>query len=336
MYKPQKRSIKRKMKLYYTLLIVVLICSCVDKRSPEKKPNSELNQVLHQKETSLIILGTIQDAGSPQIGCKKECCKDLFTDPVMDRQVVALGLIDHMHRKKYLFDATPDISTQMKSLVRKAIQNTDEIVDGIFLTHAHIGHYTGLMYLGKEAADTKGVEVFAMPGLKSFLETNGPWSQLVLRNNISLTQIENEASITLTPNIQVTPLLVPHRDEYSETVGYRIKGPNKTALFIPDIDKWNKWDKNITEEIKKVDYAFLDATFYSGKELNNRDISQIPHPFIIESMERFKELDLQDRNKVIFIHFNHTNPVIDLNSEEAKNVLNQGFKIGKINDIYKL
>ncbi|WP_259367224.1 MBL fold metallo-hydrolase [Cellulophaga baltica] len=104
-----------------------------------------------------------------------------------------------------------------------------------------------------------------MPRMKKYLETNGPWSQLVLNNNIKLTPIENEESISLSQNITVTPFVVPHRDEYSETVGYKIQGPNKTALFIPDIDKWNKWDKSIVEEIKKVDYAFLDATFYSGK-----------------------------------------------------------------------
>lgn len=310
--------------------------SCVDNKSPEKISKIKTNQILNQKSTSLIVLGTIQDAGSPHIGCKKECCKDLFSNPDKDRQVVALGLVDNTYSKKYLFEATPDISRQMKALIKDDIQNKNEMVDAIFLTHAHIGHYTGLMYLGKEATNAKNVNVFAMPKMKKYLETNGPWSQLVSNNNISLTQTENEQSISLTPNVIVTPLLVPHRDEYSETVGYKIKGPNKTALFIPDIDKWNKWDKSIIEEIKIVDYAFLDATFYSGKELNNRDISQIPHPFIIESLEMFKVLNSEERKKVIFIHFNHTNPVININSNEAINVLNQGFNIGKINDVYNL
>ncbi len=313
-----------------------MMYSCVDKPSPKSISKFETNQTLNKKSTSLIILGTIQDAGSPHIACKKECCRDLFTHPDKDRQVVALGLVDNNYSKKYLIEATPDISRQIKSLIKPNIQNTNEMVNGIFLTHAHIGHYTGLMYLGKEATNSENVKVYVMPRMKKFLETNGPWSQLVSNKNISLTPIENEQSISLTPNIKVTPILVPHRDEYSETVGYKIKGPNKTALFIPDIDKWRKWDKNIMEEIKNVDYAFLDATFYSGKEVNNRDISQIPHPFILESLERFKELDLQDKNKIIFIHFNHTNPVIDRNSKEAKNVLEQGFQIGEINAVFEL
>ena len=324
------------MKHYYIFLVVIIIYSCVNNQLPEKTYKIKTNQILHKKSTSLIILGTIQDAGFPHIACKKVCCKDLFSISDKDRQVVALGLIDNTYSKKYLFEATPDIAKQMKALLKDAIQNKNEMVDGIFLTHAHIGHYTGLMYLGKEAANAKNINVFAMPRMKKYLETNGPWSQLVTNKNISLTQIEKEQSISLTPNLMVTPFLVPHRDEYTETVGYRIKGPNKTALFIPDIDKWNKWNKSIVEEIKKVDYAFLDATFYSGKEINNRDISQIPHPFVVESLEMFKTLDSIERKKVIFIHFNHTNPVIDLNNNEAKNVLNQGFNIGRINEVYDL
>jgi pyrroloquinoline quinone biosynthesis protein B len=312
----------------------MLLNACVHEQP--RKGDSSAEKPTPTKNTFLMILGTTQDAGSPHIACTKECCKELFNNPDKDRQVVSLGLIDNQHGMKYLFEATPDISMQMKSLVRDDIANTNEQVDGFFLTHAHIGHYTGLMYLGKEATDAKEVPVFAMPKMKTFLETNGPWSQLVTNNNIGLTQLESEQPISLTHSIEVTPFLVPHRDEYSETVGYRIQGPNKTALFIPDIDKWDKWNKNIIEEIKKVDYAFLDATFYSGTELDNRDISLIPHPFVIESLERFSELDATERNKIIFIHFNHTNPLLDLTSDEAKNVLNKGFKIGRIYDEYEL
>ncbi|RTE52277.1 MBL fold metallo-hydrolase [Arenibacter aquaticus] len=324
------------MKLYYIFLVIFSLYSCADNQSSKKTSKLKTNQLLHKNSTSLIVLGTIQDAGAPHIGCKKECCSDLFINPDKDKQVVSLGLVDNHYSKKYLFEATPNISRQMKSLQMDSIQNKNEMVNGIFLTHAHIGHYAGLMYLGKEATNANNVKVFAMPKMKTYLETNGPWSQLVSNNNISLTQLKNEESINLTKNAIVTPFLVPHRDEYSETVGYKIKGPNKSALFIPDIDKWNKWDKNIIEEIKKVDYAFLDATFYSGKEIDNRDISQIPHPFIIESMEMFKTLDSNERKKVIFIHFNHTNPVINPNSDEFKYVLDQGFNIARINDVFDL
>lgn len=330
------------MKNYQILFFILFTLSCSDKKQlgQEKQAlNSELETSAKDPlitNTSLILLGTIQDAGYPQIGCKKDCCKDVFNDPSIVREVVSLGLIDASNNKTYLFEATPDIVKQMKRLTRYEPKSQKEMVDGIFLTHAHIGHYTGLMYLGKEAMNTHNVPVFAMPKMKQFLTSSGPWSQLVKQGNISLKEMINEESIVLSEDLQVSPFLVPHRDEYSETVGYKIKGPKKTALFIPDIDKWSKWDKDILEEIKKVDYAFLDATFYSGKEINNREISQIPHPFIIESLETFKELSQLDKNKVVFIHFNHTNPVIDINSAEAQKVIEAGFRIGSPDEVFDL
>jgi len=324
------------MRKYHIFFIIIFIFSCADEKSSIKTSEEEIKREPGINNTSIVILGTIQDAGSPQIGCNKECCRNLFENPDNSRQIVSLGLIDLPNNKTYLFEATPDIGQQMKMLTKYEKHSAKEIVDGIFLTHAHIGHYTGLMFLGKEAMDAENTPVYVMPRMKEYLINNGPWSQLVIRKNVKLNEMENERAIQLSENIQVIPFLVPHRDEYSETVGYKIQGQNKSALFIPDIDKWDKWEKNILEEIKKVDYAFLEATFYSGKEINNRDITQIPHPFIIESLEKFKELDKQEKNKVIFIHFNHTNPVINQNSDEAKALINQGFRIGKNGDVFEL
>jgi pyrroloquinoline quinone biosynthesis protein B len=322
------------MSNYYHYIIIILVSSCG--YNQPSNPDIENIEGSTPKPTSIVILGTIQDGGSPHIGCNKECCIDLFENPDKNRLVVSLGLYDSENNKKYLFEATPDIARQLKALKNYGLPGNSEMPEGIFLTHAHIGHYTGLMYLGKEAKDAKNVPVYTMPRMNNFLKTNGPWSQLVTNSNILLEQIENGRPISLSANIEVTPFLVPHRDEYSETVCYMIKGPNKSALFIPDIDKWEKWGKNIEEEIKKVDYAFIDATFYSGKEINNRDISQIPHPFIIESIKKFEALGEREKQKVIFIHFNHTNPVINPKSNEAKEVLKKGFRIGRINETFEL
>ena len=315
----------------YLAIISVFFFSCEKNSTKQSQQKS-----LEKQTTSLVILGNVQDAGSPQIGCKTKCCKKLFENHDENRKVVSLGLIDGENQKTYLFDATPDISSQMKTITQLEEVNTSEFTDGIFLTHAHIGHYTGLMYLGKEATDGKNTPVYVMPRMKDFLSNNGPWDQLVKRKNITLQQMRPNESISLSDSISVTPILVPHRDEYSETVGYRIKGPKKSALFIPDIDKWEKWDRNIIEEIKQVDYAFLDATFYSGKEINNRDISHIPHPFVIESLQKFKNLSPSEKNKIIFIHFNHTNPLLNKKSKESQYVIKQGYNIGRIDENFEM
>ena len=322
-------------KSFFVFILLTILFFACESKSPLESAGVE-KAVTTSAGTSIVVLGTIQDGGSPHIGCTKDCCKNLFDNPDKDRQVVSLGLYDAERGKKYLFEATPDITRQSKALKSFGAESDSEMPDGIFLTHAHIGHYAGLMFLGKEARGAEKVPVYTMPRMQGFLEENGPWSQLVSNENITLIPMANEIPVRLSDQLQVIPLQVPHRDEFSETVGYKIIGPNKSALFIPDIDKWEKWEMDIVGEIKKVDYAFVDATFFSGKELDNRDMSEIPHPFILESMGKFERLTREEKGKVIFIHFNHTNPVIDPTSEETKQVLERGFRIARIRNVFEL
>ncbi|RIV72162.1 MBL fold metallo-hydrolase [Flagellimonas aequoris] len=316
----------------YVFALILILTSCKEKPSGELGQNAPLEA---QSVVTLRILGTVQDGGSPHIGCKKSCCADLFNNPDSDRKVVSLGIVDHENNKSYLFEATPDITSQMK-LLKELSGRTDETPSGIFMTHAHIGHYTGLMYLGREALGAKQVPVYAMPKMKTFLESNGPWDQLVALNNIEIHPLQNEKPITLTKNIVVTPFIVPHRDEYSETVGFKIEGPEKSILFIPDIDKWSRWERDIVTEIKNVDLAFLDATFFDGDEINTRNISEIPHPFVVESMDLFQSLPDKERSKIHFIHFNHTNALLIKDSDQQKMALDKGFNIAAFNQEFAL
>ena len=269
------------------------------------------------------VLGIVQDAGYPHIGCEKDCCNVVSPGEYF---VSCLGLVDKTNNKRYLFDATPDIHNQL-NLVEKFPNGN--IVDGIFLTHAHIGHYTGLMYLGREGLGGDNIKVYALKRMVKFLTKNGPWNQLVKLNNISLQTISNNKFVKLSENILVIPIKVPHRDEYSETVGYKIIGKSKKLLFIPDIDKWDEWEKSIVDEVKLVDYAFIDGTFYNGSELN-RDMSEIPHPSIEETLELFSNQPLAEKNKIYFIHINHTNPILTNKNGVRDLILNAGFNIAEM------
>ena len=272
----------------------------------------------------ITILGVAQDGGYPHIGCQKICCADFYDEKKDRKSVVSLGLIDLENQQKWLFEATPDMHTQLAKLEQNHLKKS-AIIDGVFLTHAHIGHYTGLMYFGREAYGKKNIPVFTMPKMKNFLINNGPWSQLVTTKNIAFSNLRKDKVVQLNNSLKVTPFLVPHRDEFSETVGYKIEGENKSALFIPDINKWSLWEKNIVEEVKKVDYAFLDATFFKEGEIN-RPMSEVPHPFIEETVDLFKNESLTTKNKVIFIHFNHTNPALQPNSKERNELTLLGYK----------
>ena len=272
----------------------------------------------------LYVLGVVQDAGYPQAGCYQPHCMPGWQDPAARRGATSMALIVPQTQSNYLFEATPNLPDQLYQL---SLEAGPELT-GIFLTHAHIGHYAGLMFLGVEAMGAAAVPVYAMPKMNQYLSTNGPWDQLVNLNNIEIQEMADQQPVIL-QGATVTPMLVPHRDEYSETVGYRITGPNKTAIFIPDINKWDIWETDIAELVQEVDYALIDASFYADGELGNRDMSQIPHPFVSESMALFDHLEAEDKEKVWFIHFNHTNPLLDADSEQSRFVQEQGYNIAR-------
>ena len=308
-----QRGLNRK-KIFIYLFIPIFIFSC------KELPHESLSL---EKSVEINILGSVQDGGIPHLGCEKSCCKDYFERGFSEKRVVSLGISDHFKNKNYIIEASPDIAFQLNDF----LTNESKKLDGIFITHAHIGHYSGLINLGREVSNASEIPLYLMPKMTDFISSNGPWDQLVKLKNVELKTLINEKEIKLTENLRILPFLVPHRDEYSETVGFKIIGPKKSAIFIPDIDKWSKWEKSILNLISQVDYAFLDGTFYDAKEINNRDISEIPHPFIIESLELFKDLKEHNRKKIYFIHLNHTNPLLNSESEEYKHVVSSGYNI---------
>lgn len=301
--------------------ILIIFLSACQKTNTIKKNKS--NDVV------LKVLGTIQDGGIPHMGCNKICCLKYFKNNTFRVGVSSLGISNLKNETNYLIDATPNVNHQLKALI--GTSNPSEKLNGIFLTHAHMGHYSGLLNFGREAMNSKNIPLYLMPRFYNFIQNNGPWNQLVKLENVMLKRIYDREKITLESNLSITPIQVPHRDEYSETVGFLIEGNTKSALYIPDIDKWEKWNNSIVELIKNVDYAFLDGTFYDEKEVNNRDISEIPHPFIIESLKLFNPLDKSEKNKIYFIHLNHTNPLLNSDSSEYNRVIREGFNVADPN-----
>lgn len=282
-----------------------------------------------QKDASYIqVLGVAQDGGYPHTGCEKKCCAPAWEDPSKGRYVIALALVDPASKKWWLFEATPDIKYQLHYFHTLTNGAYNYLPDGIFITHAHIGHYSGLMHLGREVMNTKHVPVYVLPRMKEFLETNGPWSQLVKLENISLQTLQADSSVQLPGNISITTFTVPHRDEYSETAGFKIITPSKKYLVIPDINKWEQWNKSILDEVKKVDIAMVDATCYDNGELPGRNMKVIQHPNVVETISLFASTTKETKSKIYFIHMNHTNPLL-WDEAKQKEVKKLGYNIAK-------
>ncbi len=266
-----------------------------------------------------VVLGIAQDGGVPHAGCQQAVCVQARRDPSKRRRVASLGLVDPASGRRFLIDATPDFAEQMERL--------GGLPDAILLTHAHIGHYLGLAQLGREVLGARGVPVLGTPSMASFLRGNRPWSRLVAFDNIAIREIEPGVAVELTPSLRVTAIQVPHRGEDSDTVAFLIRGPSKKLLWLPDIDKWETWDRTLEDLMKDPDLtAFVDGTFFSADEIPGRSIAEIPHPLVPETMARFGASP--PRGRLFFVHLNHTNKLL-WDGRAVKQIERRGFGVAR-------
>ena len=288
----------------------------------------------------VVVLGTVQDGGMPQIGCSDARCTAARKAPSLKRHVASLAIDFPKSDHTYLIDATPDFGDQIEKVHTFRHHPEGRVdrmpLDGVLLTHAHIGHYLGLAFLGFESLNTKDTPTWCSPRMAEFLRTNGPWSQLVTLHNIALHEFEIGKPFPLEEGVTVTAIKVPHRDEFSDTVGFLIQGPRKILFYVPDTDTWKTWQTPITEVLKDVDYALVDATFYSPDELPDRDVTKIKHPLITVSMDLLEPLVKKGRLKVYFTHMNHSNPALDADGAARKAIEARGFRVLAESDEFPL
>ncbi|MFN0141263.1 MAG: MBL fold metallo-hydrolase [Pyrinomonadaceae bacterium] len=275
----------------------------------------------------VVVLGVGQDAGVPQMGCDSPYCRKAWKDQTLKQTVSCIALVDPDTRERWIFDATPDLPEQFESLKNTTADRSNNIT-GIFLTHAHIGHYAGLMYLGRESMNTRDVTVFAMPRMKQMLEDNAPWSQLGSIGNIAIRPLAEKMAVNVNSRLSVEPFLVPHRDEFSETVGFRISSGRATLIYLPDIDKWEKWSTPLAQMVKTSDHLLLDGTFFADGEIS-RPMSEVPHPFVTETMSLLADLPKRERSRVHFIHFNHSNPLVQGDRRALRELRRKGFRMAR-------
>ena len=319
--------------LLLSLIPLVACASSLTSRTSEGHSKVERAPQTSVAGPKVRVLGVAQDGGLPHAACRCERCEAARHDPRLASGVASLGIIDPAagQGEVFLVDATPDIVEQLILLEdarRAPIGHVDRApLDGVLLTHAHMGHYLGLAHLGFEAVSVKGLPVWASQRMVDFLADNAPWDQLVNTGGILPRALSPNTPLVLTEQITVTPLWVPHRGEYTDTVGYRISGPRKTLLYVPDCSPWERWEVPLERALEGVDIALLDATFYSGDELPGRDLSKIGHPLVVDTMDRLQSRVDSGSLEVWFIHLNHSNPALDPQSTERQAITRRGFGV---------
>ena len=270
----------------------------------------------------LVVLGVAQDGGHPQAGCPRSCCAGAFADPAAGHLGSAVGLRDG--GDAWLFDASPDLGRQAWRL--------GGALRGVFLTHAHVGHYAGVLQLGKEAWAAHRMPLYAMPAMEAFIRANQPFASVISDGHAEVRPLAAGVPVQLSPRLTVTPWAVPHRGPWSETIALHVQGPRASALYLPDIDAWEPWAHDLATVVASVDALFIDGTFYSADELPGRDLATIPHPTVRSTMDRLAGLSDALRARVRFIHLNHSNPLLDPRSEASAEVGRRGSRVAREGD----
>jgi pyrroloquinoline quinone biosynthesis protein B len=320
------------------LFVLCLVLACAD----ERKEANPVNEPSVSKNTKgpaqakidgprVRILGIAQDGGLPHAACRCAQCSAARRDPTRGSFVASVGIIAPKAGQTFLVDVTPDVIAQLNLLADVRTLGSGNVdrapVDGAFLTHAHMGHYLGLAHLGFEAVNTKGMPLWCTEKMGAFLTKNAPWDRLVSQKNVALKPVRSGEAVALPDGISVTPISVPHRAEYTDTVGYYIAGSRSKILYIPDTSPWHVWSTPMLDALDGVDVALLDGTFYSGDELPGRDISKIGHPLIVDTMKRLESRVKSGKLAVYFVHLNHTNPALDPTSAARKAIEQRGFHV---------
>jgi pyrroloquinoline quinone biosynthesis protein B len=281
----------------------------------------------------VVVLGTAQDGGLPHAACTCRHCDAARRDPARRRRVASIAIVVPGEGKRYLVDASPDLREQLDQLPAVGAHAEGGVdrapVDGVLLTHAHVGHYLGLAFFGFEAVHTSNLPVWATPRMAAFLRENGPWSRLVARDEIVLREAPPGVTFELAPGVRVTPFTVPHRDEDSDTVAFRIEGPQHSVFYAPDTDTWSAWDPIAREALARCDAALIDGTFYAPGELPGRDLAKIGHPLIETSMDLFEGPVRAGRLRVLFTHLNHSNGALEPGGPERRTIERRGFSLAE-------
>jgi pyrroloquinoline quinone biosynthesis protein B len=310
--------------ILFSLAILAVTAACQD--DPTEHPPA---RPAAPSSAYVQVLGTVQDGGLPHAACRCAHCTAARDQPGRARRVAALAIRLPESGRVFLVDATPDIRPQLEDVGPETVSDGVDRspVDGVLLTHAHLGHYTGLAFFGYEAVHTSDIPVFGSPAMAAFLRANQPWRQLVDIGNIRIVEIRPGETFELGEGVSVTPLAVPHRDELSDTLGFEIRGPARRLLYVPDTDRWESWDPPIERRVADVDVALLDGTFFSADELPGRDHASIGHPLITDSMQRLEPIVRRGETAVYFTHLNHSNPALDPTGTARAQIEQRGFRV---------
>ncbi len=270
-----------------------------------------------------VVLGIAQDGGVPHPGCDCQTCLT-FSTTGNQLSPASIGVIDG--DELHLIDVSRDLNRQLRMLPKKGCKVTD-----VWLTHGHLGHVDGIGLFGREAMGAKGIRIHASDSMMKLIEGTPRWKTMIDDGILIPCPFKGNMKIQTSQSLSITPVQVPHRDEWTDTHAFIIRGPSKSILHLPDHDTWKETlemvgMKTIHEWFHslEVDTFLIDGTFWSSDELEHQ--KNVPHPPVLDTLQRLG-MKRDNAMDIRFIHLNHTNPLLNPESKETKHLKDSGWSL---------
>lgn len=284
----------------------------------------------------ITFLGTASIGGVPEWDCICPNCTAARNDPARRRTRSAITV--NTGAEHILFDAGHDLKPQLEANgilpePSTAVMNRGCSLDSVFLTHGHADHTAGLA----EFCTGKSYEVpvYAPPDLIRFLfgseECPSYFGELgrLAKNYVVPVALEEGVPVVRLGDVTVEGFLVDHtmvqgdgRRYPSSTYAYEIRRKGRRVIYAPDLGSLG----GVEERVKGADVFIMDATFWWDDELTR--VSGIPVTSYelghVPQVEAVVALSSMDVGRVVFTHFNHTNPVLDPDEVYREIVENAG------------
>lgn len=291
-----------------------------------------------------VLLGVAQDGGRPHPGCRRPCCLRALSEPERVRHPTVLAAQD-ADGGLHLIDCSRAFVWQWDLLLR-SLERTDPAAPpaptSVTLTHAHLGHVDGLGLLGTEALDARDIRLHVSGPMAELIAATPAWRELVERGCLRPAAYRSGEAVQLGRGLRMTPIQVPHRDERADTHAILLAGPERRLLHLPDHDTWRQtlaahraasvrqWLASL-----EVDIALLDGTFLDDNELPAARQRAVPHPAVSETVHRLGPREPTDP-EVVFIHLNHTNPLLDDDDPAHRLLTEHGHAAGRAGQTWRL
>jgi pyrroloquinoline quinone biosynthesis protein B len=291
------------------------------------------------------VLGSAAGGGFPQWNCNCRNCDGVRKGTLRTRARTQSSIVVSGDGVNWvLFNASPDLLTQYQRFpaLQPGRNLRDTAIRSIVLMDAQIDHTTGLLML----REGKPLEIYCTEMAREDLTTGNPlfnilghycgvnWHRVPAEAGEPFSVIGAESlSFTAVALKSKAPPYSPHRDNPhdGDNIGMRIEDrqSGRILFYAPGL---GKIEPHLKPFLQEADCVMVDGTFWTDDEMirlgvskkRAREIGHLPQSGEGGMIEVLKPLKA---SRKILIHINNTNPILDEDSAEHKQVIAAGIEV---------